>query len=103
MKNDHTADSRDTAPEPVRLGAGARCREGSVAEQNARKLVVIDFDDALRAQEFLLAATRLVKEGQLTLHDAVFVSRGADGRSMVRETTDLTPAAVPSAARCGGC
>jgi uncharacterized membrane protein len=62
-----------------------------VAEENARKLVVIDFDDAMRAQEFLLAATRLVKEGQLTLHDAVFVSRGTDGRSMVRETTDLTP------------
>lgn len=62
-----------------------------MAEEDARKLVVIDFDDAMRAQEFLLAATRLVKEGQLTLHDAVFVSRGTDGRSIVRETTDMTP------------
>ena len=62
-----------------------------MAEENSRKIVVIDFDDAMRAQEFLLAATRLVKEGKLGLHDAVFVSRGDDGRSVVRETTDLTP------------
>jgi uncharacterized membrane protein len=62
-----------------------------VAEQEARKLLVIDFDDAMRAQEFLLAATRLVKAGDLALHDAVFISRDASGRSTVHETTDLTP------------
>lgn len=62
-----------------------------MAEENTRKLVVIDFDDAMRAQEFLLAAMRLVKDGQLALHDAVFISRDPDGRSTVRETTDLTP------------
>ncbi|MGA8117990.1 MAG: DUF1269 domain-containing protein [Actinocatenispora sp.] len=62
-----------------------------MAEQDARKLVVVAFDDAMRAQEFLLVAMRLMKEGELALHDAVFISRDADGRSSVRETTDLTP------------
>ncbi len=63
----------------------------AVAEQDARKLVVIAFEDDLRAQEFLLTSLRLVKDGQLALHDAVFITRRQDGRSSVRETTDITP------------
>jgi uncharacterized membrane protein len=62
-----------------------------MAEQEARQLVVIAFDDAMRAQEFLMAAARLMKDGKLALHDAVFIRRDEDGRSTVRETTDLTP------------
>lgn len=56
-----------------------------------QKLLVISFDDQLRAQEFLLAAVRLQRNGELELHDAVFVQRAADGTSHVRETTDVTP------------
>ncbi|MCL2781533.1 MAG: DUF1269 domain-containing protein [Actinomycetia bacterium] len=56
-----------------------------------QKLLVISFDDQLRAQEFLLTAVRLQRSDELMLHDAVFVRRSADGSSHVRETTDVTP------------
>jgi len=55
------------------------------------KLLVISFDDPLRAQEFLLAAARLQRDEELQLHDAVIIRRDADGTSHVTETTDVTP------------
>lgn len=55
------------------------------------KLLVISFDDALRAQEFLLAVARLQKNEVIQLHDAVVIRRDADGTSHVRETSDLSP------------
>jgi uncharacterized membrane protein len=55
------------------------------------KLLVISFDDPLRAQEFLLAAARLQRDADLQLHDAVIIRRDEDGSSHVRETTDVTP------------
>lgn len=55
------------------------------------KLLVISFDDPLRAQEFLLAAARLQRDDELQLHDAVIIRREADGTSRVTETTDVTP------------
>lgn len=55
------------------------------------KLLVISFDDPLRAQEFLLAVARLQRNEEIQLHDAVIVTRDADGTSHVRETTDLSP------------
>ncbi len=55
------------------------------------KLLVISFDDAMRAQEFLLAAARLQRDQELQLHDAVIIRREADGTSRVTETTDVTP------------
>jgi uncharacterized membrane protein len=55
------------------------------------KLLVISFDDPLRAQEFLLAASLLQKKEELQLHDAVIIRRDADGTSHVRETSDVTP------------
>jgi uncharacterized membrane protein len=55
------------------------------------KLLVISFDDGIRAQEFLLAVARLQKNEEIQLHDAVIISRAADGTSHVRETTDVTP------------
>jgi uncharacterized membrane protein len=55
------------------------------------KLLVISFDDPLRAQEFLLAVARLQKNDEIQLHDAVVITRSADGTSHVRETTDVTP------------
>jgi uncharacterized membrane protein len=56
-----------------------------------RTLVGISFGDALRAQEFLTAATRLGVNGKLKLIDAVIVTKDDDGRTMVRETVDLQP------------
>jgi len=58
--------------------------------ENSR-LLVISFDDPIRAQEFLLAAARLQRDHELQLHDAVIIRREADGTSRVTETTDITP------------
>ena len=55
------------------------------------KLLVISFDDSMRAQEFLLAAARLQRDHGLELHDAVIIRRDKDGTSRVTETTDVSP------------
>jgi len=55
------------------------------------KLLVISFEDGLRAQEFLLAVARLQHSDEIQLHDAVIIARDPDGKSHVRETTDVTP------------
>jgi uncharacterized membrane protein len=60
-------------------------------EPSNQKLLVISFDDRLKAQEFLLATVRLQKENELQMHDAVFIQRDPDGTSHVTETTDVTP------------
>jgi uncharacterized membrane protein len=64
-----------------------------------RKLIVLGFDSALKAEEALLAATRLQTEGEILLHDAVFVYKDADGATSVRETVDESPG---EAAMSGG-
>jgi len=56
-----------------------------------RKLIVLGFDSRLKAEEALLAATRLQTEGQIVLHDAVFVAKDEDGSTRVTETVDQTP------------
>jgi uncharacterized membrane protein len=55
------------------------------------QLAAISFDDELKAVEFMTAATRLARDGRLSLHDAVFVVKNADGRTYVRETKDPSP------------
>lgn len=57
----------------------------------AQKLIVIGFDEPLKASEFLLTAVRMQGHEQIKLHDAVFIERSPDGHSTVRETQDLTP------------
>jgi len=56
-----------------------------------RKLIVLGFDSSLKAQEALLAATRLQTEGKILIHDAVFVTKDEDGSTRVTETVDETP------------
>lgn len=56
-----------------------------------QQLNVITFDDPMRAQELLLAMTRLASHGHLQLQDAVFVTKTEEGRVRVHETSDLTP------------
>lgn len=48
----------------------------------------ISFSDVLRAQEFLIALTRMSAARQLVLRDAVVVVKDDDGRVRVRETVD---------------
>lgn len=57
-----------------------------------QQLVVIAVDDPTKAQEMLIAAGRLAKDGKLGLDDAVIISKTADGRAHRLETTDMTPA-----------
>lgn len=57
-----------------------------------QQLAVIAFDDAMRAQELLLAASRLQRDGEISLEDAVIVTKSPDGKTHRIETTDLTPA-----------
>jgi len=52
-------------------------------------LVAISFPDQFRASEFMTAAARLVSQGQLKAKDAVFITKGDDGKAHVRETKDL--------------
>jgi uncharacterized membrane protein len=65
--------------------------EGADREDAEQTLVGISFGDGFRAQEFLTAATRLAANGRLRLRDAVFVSKGEDGKTFVRETIDPQP------------
>lgn len=55
-------------------------------------LVGISFEDAFRAQEFLVAASGLAAAGKLKLKDAVTVVRDTSGKTVVHETIDPTPA-----------
>lgn len=54
------------------------------------QLNVITFDDATKAQEFLLAMTRLATEDKVKLVDAVFVSKRDDGKVRVHQTGAVT-------------
>lgn len=55
-------------------------------------LHVLAFDDRLRAQELLLACTRMQRDGAVGLTDAVFVQRDPEtGKVRVEETIDPTP------------
>jgi len=62
-----------------------------MSEHADQYLVGVSLPDALRAQEFLIAATGLSAKGSLKLRDAVIVTKGADGHSAVRETIDPQP------------
>ncbi|MEP7114701.1 MAG: DUF1269 domain-containing protein [Ilumatobacteraceae bacterium] len=58
----------------------------------AQTLVGISFPDVFRAQEFLVATSRLAAAGRLRLTDAVTVVKDASGKTVVHETIDPTPA-----------
>jgi len=58
---------------------------------STQQLAVLSFESALKAQEFMTATLRLQQEGNILVQDAVFVSKNADGKTRVVETTDPTP------------
>lgn len=61
------------------------------AESTSQILMVLAFDSTIKAQEAYLAFTRLSETAKLTMHDAVFIAKDADGTLHVRETVDVTP------------
>lgn len=54
-------------------------------------IIGVSFDRPVRAQEFLLAISRLRQDGALDLKDAVTVVKDEDGKVRVTETIDPTP------------
>ena len=52
-------------------------------------ILAIVLDKPTRANEVLLALSHLQGEGKVRMHDAVIVSKDADGRASVVETVDL--------------
>lgn len=54
----------------------------------ADTIIGVSFGDRFRASEFLTAMSRLANRGELTLKDAVLVSKHADGSTRVEESTD---------------
>ncbi len=77
----------ERAPDdPSRVGY-----EWRMADERPQTLLGVSLSDPLRAQELLLAMTRLATQRHLHLKDAVFVVSDADGRVHVRETVDPAP------------
>lgn len=68
------------------------------AQPEARRIIALAFDEVGEAHEALAAALRLQEQELVTVHDAVYVLRGADGRVTVETSLDPAPvaAAVPS-------
>lgn len=65
---------------------------GDMADSDEpNKLLVLAFDAQLKALEAHLAITRLVTEGSILVHDAVFIAKREDGKVRVTETLDITP------------
>lgn len=77
----------DLPGESVQPAVGAAA--GGSGDNEA--LFGISFSDVLRAQEFLIALTRMSASRQLVLRDAVVVVKDDDGRVHVRETVDPQP------------
>jgi len=66
-------------------------RTSDLTEPDSPVLVGVAFEQALMAQEFLLAMSRLREEHSLKLKDAVIVTKAPDGGVKVTETIDPTP------------
>jgi uncharacterized membrane protein len=56
------------------------------------RLLAIELDDALRAQEALLATLRLHQRQAIRIEDAAIVSKDAAGRIRIHQTRDVGPA-----------
>ena len=56
------------------------------------RLLAIELDDALRAQEALLASLRLHQRQTIRIEDAAIVTKDAGGRIRIHQTRDVGPA-----------
>ncbi len=55
------------------------------------ELVGISFDDPFRAQEYVVAVTRLASQGHVRLKDVVSLTKDGEGKVTVHETIDPQP------------
>ena len=85
-----TSDSPFAPPDPA-LRRGIEDDHPAVFDPDAQVIIGVSFDNVLKAQEYLLAMGRLRQDGVLELHDAVTVTKDADGKVNVTETIDPTP------------
>lgn len=59
-------------------------------DNDMSNLVVVAFDDELKADEAMVAAARLQQKHQIDIEDAAIVVKTHKGKIKVRETTDIT-------------
>lgn len=62
----------------------------SSSEGSSQALLGVSFPDKYQAQEFLLAAARVSATGTQRVRDAVFVTKDAEGKTVVHETADFS-------------
>lgn len=63
----------------------------SFGDHDRGELVGISFDDAFRAQEYVVAVTGLAAKGRLRLRDVVTIAKDHDDKVTVIETIDPQP------------
>jgi uncharacterized membrane protein len=79
------------APPDPSLRVGVEEHDRVVSDPGAPVIIGVSFDSPLKAQEYLIAMTRLRQDGVLQLKDAVTVTKQDDGKIAVTETIDPTP------------
>jgi len=79
------------APPDPSMRIGMDDHADVVYDPDAPVIIGVSFDSALKAQEYLLAMSRLRQDGALQLKDAVTVTKQQDGKVAVTETIDPTP------------
>jgi uncharacterized membrane protein len=79
------------APPDPSLRVGMDEHDRVVSDPGAPVIIGVSFDSAIKAQEYLLAMSRLRQDGVLQLKDAVTVTKQDGGKVAVTETIDPTP------------
>ena len=79
------------APPDPSLRVGMDDHDRVVSDPGAPVIIGVSFDSAIKAQEYLLAMSRLRQQGVLQLKDAVTVTKQDGGKVAVTETIDPTP------------
>ncbi len=79
------------APPDPSLRVGMDDHDRVVSDPGAPVIIGVSFDSAIKAQEYLLAMSRLRQQGVLQLKDAVTVTKQDSGKVAVTETIDPTP------------
>jgi uncharacterized membrane protein len=88
---DASDDAPVFAPPDPSLRVGLDDHDRVVSDPGAPVIIGVSFDSALKAQEYLIAMSRLRQDGVLQLKDAVTVTKHDDGKVAVTETIDPTP------------
>ena len=63
----------------------------STEPESTATLLAIRFDHALKAQECLLAMTRLGLQGAIRIEDAAIVDKDSNGKIRLRQSKDVNP------------